>query len=157
MPPAIYTMKPFSPFSFFFAIKPRSFNAASAVSRLLPENAILNLRGSTHESGSAIIRPVSALMYGETLNASSLMLNACRCLQGIDLHPAYGIVLFSLLHGLILGLVAEFDLYISVHGMAAWVMMAGAEAVFASGAGGVCGSRETCSAAAASEERSFSG
>jgi hypothetical protein len=71
------------------------------------------------------------------------MLNACRCLQGIDLHPAYGIVLFSLLHSAIVVLFAHFNLYLSAHGAAAWEMTAGPGTAFASGPGGACGSRET--------------
>ena len=47
------------------------------------------------------------------LSSGSLMLNACRCLQGIDLHPAYGIVLFSLLHSAIVALFVHFNLYLS--------------------------------------------
>jgi hypothetical protein len=44
------------------------------------------------------------------------MFNACRSFRGIDLHPAHGIVLFSLLHLLIVTPLTHFYLYLSAQG-----------------------------------------
>jgi hypothetical protein len=42
-----------------------------------------------------------------------MMFNACRCLRRIDLHTAYWIARFSLLHGAIVARTAYFDLSLS--------------------------------------------
>jgi hypothetical protein len=41
------------------------------------------------------------------------MFNAVRSFQRINLHPTYGIVLFSIWHSAIVGLFAHFDLFLS--------------------------------------------
>ena len=51
-------------------------------------------------------------------SCDALVLDACRRLRGIDLHPAYGIVLFSLLHGAIMAVFAHFALFHSDQGSA---------------------------------------
>ena len=75
------------------------------------------VRGSCVRLGLRVLLRRGAELGGAALAAEEdggpLMINACRRLGGINLHPAYGIVLLSLLHGLIVGLVAQFDLYLS--------------------------------------------
>src|ERR1035437_5413910 len=56
---------------------------------------------------------LSSAALATEVSFGSLMLNACRRLRRIDLHPAHGIVLFSLLHSAIVALFAHFNLYIS--------------------------------------------
>ena len=48
-----------------------------------------------------------------------MMFNARRSLLGLDLHPAHGVVLFSLLHLLIVTPFTHFNLCLSAHGAGA--------------------------------------
>lgn len=59
--------------------------------------------------------PLGAPLTAE-VDGGALMFDARRCFRGIDLHPAYGIVLFNKLHRAIVALSGHFDLSLSALG-----------------------------------------